>query len=179
MIVGLAELRQGIANKKMQDFAYNIVKYQKFKTSTAIKNINYDCSEKTKMLYFNAGVKYIKTKEREKYVPPTIYEYIDEALDKHIQPLTPSLQDERRVYAKKLVKKFTKKDDIPPVAKLDIIQKIQSKTDSNCEYGVKLSDTEIKICKNRDYAIGFAEGLKYLGKTDVKVITIKIGEISE
>lgn len=169
----LENLKEGLKAKNLMDIAIAIVKYQKFKTPIAISKMPNNIKEATKVNYFTLGCRYLKNREKSKYVPSTLYNCIDELLSKHLQPLTPSIEEQKRTYNRN----YTTKKAVPPVAKLDEIKR--PITSNNIEYGVKMSNTDIKIFKNRDLAIGFARGLTYCGKENIKVITMEIGDINE
>ena len=178
MIHGLETLKEDIREKQLRDFALAIVKYQNFKTSAAVKYINYNSSEVTIRNYFGCGVSYIKSngKIRHQNMPTGIFKFIDEYLAQHVQPLTPSKSDERKEY-KSRKNIYHGKNSIPPVAKLDIVRKpLIEKYD---DYGIKSPDGYVKICKSRDYAEGYMEALKDNGKIidEYKIIAIKISEV--
>ena len=173
MKTNFENLKQDLNKKKFIDLATAIVKYQKFKGKIAVQKMTgIAMSEATKANYFNLGCTYIKTKEKKKCVPTTLYKCLDEVVNKCIQPLTPSLEEQKSIYKRN----YTKKDATPPVAKLEIINKPIAT--SNIEYGVKF-DNNIMLMVNRDYALGFINGLKFCGKKNAKVITVEIGNINE
>lgn len=178
MIVGLENLKEDIRQKQLRDLALSIVKYQNFKTSAAIKNIKFVASQNTTKNYFGCGVSYIKSggKVKHKAIPSKIYDYIDEYLAQHVQPLTPSESDRRGEY-KQRKNRYHGKSAVPPVAKLDIVR--QPLTEKYDDYGIKSPDGYVKICKSRDYAEGYMEALKDNGKVvdEYKIIAIKISEV--
>lgn len=172
----LDNLDEGLKKKKFMDMATFIVKYQKFKTSVAVEKMkDIDIANTTKSSYFSLGCSYLKTKERKRTMPPILYKCIDEVVNKCIQPLTPSIEEERKIKKQN----YTKKEALPPVAKLDIVK--QPISTNNIEYGVKSGNT-IMLMPNREYALGFLAGLKNLNKEkeiDAKVVTVEIGDINE
>ena len=175
-MVTLENLKDELKKKKFMDLATMIVKYQKFKVCVAVKKMDgIDIKEATKALYFSMGCKYIKTKERIKTIPTTLYMCLDEVIAKCIQPLTPLVEEEKNLYKRD----YTKKKAIPPIAKLDIVK--QPVSTNNIEYGVK-SGNNIMLMLSRKYALGFLAGLKNLNKEkeiDAKVVTVELGDITE
>ena len=168
----LENLEQDLKKKNFMDLAMNIVKYQKFKTNIALKKFNVNFKDNTKSNYFGLGIMYLKNKERRKSIPTTLYNCIDECLEKHVQALTPSVEEERG----KIRRNYTRKSAIPPIAKLEIINKPVST--NNIEYGVKIGDM-ITLMPNREYARGFLAGIKSLKEVEAKVITVELGDINE
>ena len=79
-----------IQENKFRNLAENIVKYQKFRTSAIIAKIdNCGYTRSSMYNYINFGIQYINNGCKTRQAG-SIYKYIDEALAKHIQPLTPS-----------------------------------------------------------------------------------------
>ena len=171
MIVGLSELKEGIKKKQLFDFGFTIVKYQKFRTSLIAEKVKFEGTPATITNYINLGVSYIKNKTKHQRVPAAIYEGIDEALRTHVQPLTPLMREERRVYHRD----YSKKKNIPPVAKLDIVT---NPITAKFEYGIKFPDNSIKLCQSKDYASGYIDALKSLNKlSEYKLVAVEISDI--
>lgn len=143
----------------MRELAINTVKYQKFKTKAALSKFDYKLTYSTAANYFNLGISYIKTKLRSKAVGKKFYDYIEEALEQHVQPLTPSEDDRRREYNNV----YHKKDAHLPVK--DVLAEIQTeeKLTEKFEYGVRVKDT-VKIFKSREQADFFLEGVLFGGE---------------
>lgn len=178
MIHGLENLKEEVRQKQLRDFALAIVKYQNFKTKAALAHISYNSSKTTTENYFGCGVRYIKSNRKVKHnnIPLKIYDYIDEFLEQHVQPLTPSIKDTRSEYK---VRKniYHGKNSVPPVAKLQIVkQQITEKYDM---YGIKLPNGHIIPCKNEDYSAGYFAALRdsNVDTTDYKTILLKISEV--
>lgn len=174
---GFETLEEDLRKKKFMDIAKTIIQYQNFKNVIACSKMSDDLGKSTKNNYLNYGIKYLKKKTKVNLIPKILYQCLDEWQKKCLQPLTPSFEDRKIQY--NLKKKHEKKDAILPVNK--VIEDINTniRVTAEIKYGIKLNDEQILLMKNRDYALGFANGLKHCGKTDVKVITLEIGDISE
>lgn len=177
MTTNLENLKESLKMKKFYNMAEYIIKYQKFKSSVALTKMNnLDISNSTKINYFNFGVAYLKTGNKHRALPSTLYACIDELVAKHVQPLIPKIEEERQ--EKNWVKKFQKKEAVLPVSKLEIVNKPLT---TNIEYGVK-SNNNIMLMPSRDYALEFLAGLKKLNpnkEIEAKVVTVELGELSE
>lgn len=178
MIHGLENLKEEVRQKQLRDFALAIVKYQDFKTKIAVEHVNYDSSRETIENYFGCGVSYIKSnfKVKHRSIPPKIYDYIDEFIAQHVQPLTPSAADRRSEY-KQRKNIYHGKNAVPPIAKLEIVKKqITEKYDM---YGIKLPNGHIIPCKSEDYSAGYLAALRdnNIDTTDYKTILLKVSEV--
>lgn len=99
----LSELKD--VNLMMKSFTTDVVKYQNFKTKKFIEKFRdtyTTYADKTLANYFDAGVTYINTKIKRKLCGDKFYGYIDEALAQCVQPLTPSIEDKRRIIKKNI-----------------------------------------------------------------------------
>ena len=174
---GFETLEDDLRKKRFSDIAKIIIQYQNFKNVIVCSKMPDDLSKSTKNNYLNYGIKYLKDKTKVNLVPKILYQCLDEWQEKCLQPLTPSFEDRKVVYS--LRKKYEKKDAILPVNK--VIENINTniKITAKVEYGVKVNEETILLMQNKDYALGFVNGLKYCGKTDAKVITLEIGDINE
>ena len=155
------------ANETKMNIASWVFKYQKFRTKIALQHAPEGYSKSTLQNYFDYGLRYIKNGLKTGNYS-ALYSNIDTLIKKHTQPLTPSEID-ARVISKR---DYTKKNNIPPVAKLEIIQKPVS---AKFQYGIRSGD-EIRLCPSEDYAMGYLDCLKRNSDTDAKVITLEIGE---
>ena len=173
MIVGLENLKEEIKNKKLRDFALAIVKYQNFKTNVALPKINYDCSDNTKMSYFNCGISYLKTGVMHKGIPSKLYEYIDEFKKQCVQPLTPSILEQRQ--EKKARNKAAGLSAIPPVARLDIVK---MPLIEHFEYALKCNN-QFLLCRSKDFAEGYLEALKDKGENadNYKIVAVTVSDL--
>lgn len=160
--ITLENLPQRIKENRAKQFGENIVKYQNFKTNSIIAKIdNAGFSKSTLVSYINSGINYIKTgKKFSQY--GDFYRYIDEAIKKHVQPLTPSKDDKRLI-------RPVKKSCINPQMAKDVLK-------HNNQYAVQMKDN-IRLLNNLECAKAFADGLIFMGKTDAKIIKIKIEEV--
>lgn len=162
-----------MARKKIDDeifekLGYDIVKYQNFKTEAIVSKVDYPLAYSTLSKYIEYGIRYIKRKVRTGTTNPLLYTYIDKAIAEFVQPLTPGKYEKRNFYKVD----YTKKEQTPPVAKL---QMVHQPVIAEISYGVKLNDT-IKLFENKQQAILFAEGAKFTG-CDVSVVTVELGEV--
>ena len=162
-------------NMDLYEFAKNIVKYQNFKTSAALKLFEYKVSYTTALNYFNLGITYIKIKIKSKSIPMKIYEYIDDAIKKHIQPLTPKESEKRRVNKKM----FAKKEATLPIQNaLNEIRTEKTLTEK-FEYGVKYSDHDIKILNSKHDALIFLSGVSAVSNEFFKPILVSITKLED
>lgn len=168
MINTLADLPIKVKEHRMYEIAVEIVKLQNFKTNAAIKRLSLNLSDSTKRNYLENGIKYIQTgKMHTNYM--FLKKHIDKAIEEHVQPLTPSKENKRRIF------KTTqgKKEFIPPVAKLEIINKSLV---AKFEYGIRFGN-EIKLFNSKDEAKGFIQGVKYAGVFTGKLVEVEINEV--
>ena len=147
-----------------------IVKYQNYKTKSAIQYAPEGYTENSLANYMVAGQAYIKSKKRNR-VYNWMYPYLDKLIQQHIQPLTPSEAEKRRVYTFK--KDYTTKENIPPVAKLEIMQKPLT---AKFEYGIRFDDY-IKLFDSEEEAKGFNKGIEFSKGTPGKLVTVELGAI--
>ena len=78
------------------------------------------------------------------------------------------MADKKRVFSKD----YTVKENIPPVAKLEIIKKPLT---AKVIYGIRFDDT-IKIFDSEEEAKGFNKGIEFAGKESGKIVTVELGE---
>ena len=124
-----------------------------------------DLTLATRVNYVNGGVIYLKEGRKTCGITSSLCKALDRVVSECVQPLTPSKQDRRRVYDKK----FTRKDNTPPVAKLDIIKKPLT---AKLSYGVKIGDI-IKCFPSYDETSGFLKGLLYAGQKNGKMVSFE------
>lgn len=165
----LENLPLAVRQNRLKELAINIVKYQNFTTSAFINKIdNAGYNASTLKLMICYAIRYIKTGEKNKRAS-ALYPYIDEALKKHIQPLTPSKRDQRitRLKQKSI-----------PVQK--VLQHINDKAIEDKKYQIAVqTDDSIKLQDDLKHAEGFLDGLKFCGRTNVKIVKVKIEEVNE
>ena len=90
-VTTLENLPDIVRENKMKQLGENIVKYQKFKISAILNKIDYaGLSKSTLNSYITSGINYIKTGKKYKQYG-SYYKYIDEAIERHVQPLTPEV----------------------------------------------------------------------------------------
>lgn len=191
-IKGLENLDEKIRINRLRNLGENIVKYQYFKTTEIIKIIdNAGYKEETLRSYVNSGINYINTgKKFQQYC--NFYQYIDDAIKRCVQPLTPKDNQKRQPHFNRYIRKTTsvpKEMNVPVVNVLSKIACEAVKTEniksSKCDviptgtmYGVKM-DKNIRIAETILEAKSFREGLSFMGKTDAKIIEISFREVDE
>ena len=163
---------QEARKQKLKKVAEDIVKYQNFQASIACEKMNTNLAKSTKMNYITCGRYYIKTGNKYKgnVVGNNFYLYLQEAIDKHIQPLTPAFNERKR----EIKKDYTKKASTPPIKKI-----IEQKGDltTKIEYGIK-TENKVILELDENNARAFLRGLKFL-KSDInaKLVTVELTEI--
>lgn len=161
----LENLPQKIRENRLMQFGENLVKYQNFKTNSVIAKIdNAGFSKGTLVSYVNSGINYIKTGRKFSQYGD-FYKYIDIALKKCVQPLVPSAEDKRLIRPYK--RHCINEKPIGIVEKVEVI---------NTQYAVKM-ENNIRLLGNLECAKAFLDGLSFMGKTDAKIIRIKIEEV--
>ena len=168
----LETLKDDLKEKAIKDFAYNIVKYQKFITKVAVGKFEHAYSKTTACNYFDAGLKYLRTGNTfNANYNKKLYTYIDEAVANHVQPLIPKKDEERQI------KKgyYARKENNPPITKLAVVKKPLT---AKISYGVQINDN-IVVCKTEDEARAFLRGMRFLSRKDEvgKLVTLEIEEI--
>lgn len=169
----MMKIEQDFAKKDLSVFkkqpleliAKQIVQYQNYKTSAALKLINrMSYSEASLNTFFNKGRLYLKTGN--KYAKcGNLYSYIDDWTEKHIQPLVPK-PEEKYEYKPKVRKNNNKEK---------IIIKIPQKLTENFEYGVKI-ENKVYIFNTEKECEAFIQGIKLFSDDDTKIVHIKIEE---
>lgn len=168
----LETLKDDLQQKAIKDFAYNIVKYQKFITKIAVDKFEHAYSKTTACNYFDAGLKYLRTGNTfNANYNKNLYIYIDDAVANHVQPLTPSKNEERQVRKSY----YTRKENNPPITKIEVVKKPLT---AKINYGVQINDN-IVVCKTEDEARAFLRGMRFLSRKDEvgRVVTLEIGEV--
>ena len=134
-----------------------IVKYQKFTTNKVLEKFieqNLLYSKATATSYINYGIAYIMYGTKHYAVPKKIYNAIDECIAKHIQPLTPSEKDKRRI----IKNKYQKKDAVLPVQK---IPEVKTELTEKFEYGVRI-DNRIILFSTENGMNEFVRNIKFV-----------------
>lgn len=162
--LALADLSKYDEIQRRNNLARDIIKYQNFKAEIAISKINSNgLSRATLLNYFRAGKLYIRDNTKRKNISNSLYEALDTMVAQHVQPLTPSKEEQGKTYninAKQIVKV-----SIPAIdTKKPLTEKI--------EYGVRL-DGMIKLFKDDVEANLFIDGAKYAGK-DLELLSVVV-----
>lgn len=192
-VTTLENLPEAVRQNRLRNLAENIVKYQHFKSKEIIKNIDTGGYSQFALTYYiYHGINYIEKGVKNKKCG-NLYKYIDEAMARHVQPLTPK-QDQKRVCRIKRKQKI-EKDTVLPINKTleDIYKKAvetnnskTQKTIDTIKNTIKIKTSEIfavqmdkniRLQNNIEEASAFLDGLSFMGKTDAKIIKIKIEEI--
>ena len=164
-MVELSNLQKEMDQKKMYDVATVIRKYQDYKVSIAVEKLSNTLSLATKKNYLSAGTSYIKTGKKQNCIPTGLYRALDKVLEECVQPLRPSNEEKRREWKRD----FTKKDNIPPVARM---KAVKNPITVKIKYGVKVEDS-VRLLTSYDEAAGFLKGLKYMGNTLGKLVSFE------
>ena len=167
----MGDLPRVIQENRIKQLAYEIVKYQNYKVKYATANLPGDLASSTKANYFICGVKFIKNGTKNKIVPVQLYEYITEAMNKHVQPLTPK-ESERRVERNI---NYTKRNVEHPAQKvLEIIKNQSPKV-----YAVKLDNTLV-IQNTLNDARAFSSGINFLNpNSNASIVQLEITEVKD
>lgn len=156
----LDNLPNVVRENKLKNLAENIVKYQKFKTNAIISKIGTCGYTKSSIYnYINFGIQYINNNRKERQ-GGSLYKYIDEAISKHIQPLTPK-ENERR-----LRQNFVE----PPIVK--VLETINKKKTA---FVVKFNNNAL-MYEGKDEAEAFKQGLYFAG-ISANIVEIKYEEV--
>lgn len=145
--------------------AKQIVQYQNYKRSVALKLINrMSYSESSLNSFFTKGRLYLKTGN--KYAKAgNLYKYIDSWTEKHIQPLVPKPEEK---YEYKPKAKTNNKQE-------KITIKIPQKLTENIDYGVKI-ENKIYIFDTEKECKAFIQGIKLFSNNEAKIVHIKLEE---
>ena len=165
MIQQIKNLPKQLNEQKLYEMAVTIRKYQNHKTSIAASKLDENLTLATRKNYVTWDVTYLKDGKKVPGISGALCEALDKVKSECIQPLTPSESERRRTYNKK----FTRKDNIPPVAKLDIVKKPLI---AKLSYGVRIEDS-IKCMPSYDEAVGFLKGIKYMGDTNSTLVSFE------
>ena len=161
----LANLTEELRNKRMENVAVAIRKYQDYKPSIAISKLDNSLSESTRRNYYTFGVTYIKTGKKHNAIPVSLYDAIDKVMKECVQPLRPSLEEKKREYKKS----YTKKNATPPIARLDIVKK---QLTAKLSYGVRVEDS-VKCFNSYDESVGFLKGIRFMGNKTAKMVSFE------
>ena len=166
----LKTLKEDLRKKQWSEIAEDLIKYQNYKTGVAIRHIRGDVSDTTKKNYITSARYYLRTgkKYESVNVGTALFEALDEALKKHVQPLTPKQEEQARLLG---VRKpnYTKKD-----AEVPITQVIPKKITSKFEYGVKYGKL-IYLQDSEKEAQIFLERIKATGNS-ASIVSVEINE---
>lgn len=110
--------------------------------------------------YISAGRSYIKTGVRTKCGGNNFYEALDSMLAQHVQPLTPSKDEQIRIYNKK------EKSPTVSIPDIDTSKPMIEKF----EYGIRLNGM-IRLFNDESEAKLFIDGAKFAGK-DLELLSV-------
>ena len=161
----LKNLPKQLNEQKLYEMAKIIRKYQNHKTSIAASKLDENLTFLTRKNYVTWGVAYLKDGKKAPGISNALCKALDRVKSECIQPLTPSESEKRRTYNGK----YTKKNAVPPVAKLDIVKKPLT---AKVSYGVKIGDI-IKCFPSYDETSGFLKGLLYAGQKNGKMVSFE------
>ena len=146
-----------------------IVKYQKFTTNKVLEKFeeqNLLYKKATAISYINYGIAYIMYGTKHYAVPKKIYNAIDECIAKHIQPLTPSENDKRRINNNK----YQKKDAVLPVQKLP---EVKTELTEKFEYGVRI-ENRIILFSTENGMSEFVKNVKFINPNEkIQAVTVE------
>ena len=145
--------------------AKQIVQYQNYKTSVALKLINkMSYSEASLNSFFTKGRLYLKTGNKNAKCG-NLYNYIDNWTEKHIQPLVPKPEEKYDYRPKTNVKNKQEKT----------VVKEPKKITEKFDYGVKI-ENKVYIFDTEKECEAFIQGTKLFSNDNVKIVHIKIEE---
>lgn len=173
-ITTLQNLDEKIRENRLKNLAINIVKYQNFKTNCIISKIeNAGCTKNTLLTYINCGIIYLQSNKKYNKIPKQIYEYIDEALNKHIQPLTPKESEKRQARIG-----CNRKPICKPSTSLSGLNafNLPKQITETFDYGVKVGNN-IRIFDSEKDAKSFCDSFKFFSNESIKLIEIKFSEV--
>lgn len=158
-----------LSDEQIKNRAYEIVRYQNFKTKIALKKMNCTMPKLT----FDSGVAYIKRGTVNKAVLSTrLIKEIDNYLNKCVQPLTPMHSERRVIFSKK----YQQKDAKPPVSNLEIVN---NPVTSKFKYGVQIGHC-IKVLDSEKEARGFIKGAKFVNKSIIaNLVELELNKVEE
>ena len=161
--LALADLKTYHEDQKWRTLAKEIVQYQNFRAAKACKKISGDWQLGTKKNHFNIGLRYMRNKIRDGHMGNKFYNFIDEAIQQHVQPLTPSISDKAHP---------RKPRSTQPVERphFDIPKQLTQPF----EYGIRYKNN-IAIA-DEQAATNFINICKSLGIDGVRVVTITVEE---
>ena len=159
--------------RKLEKCAELIVKYQKFRTNFVLEQINkanIDLARPTLFNYVNYGISYILYGKKSRAIPENLYRNIDRFIETHLQPLTPSEENKRRI----IRKKYTEKDTILPIEK---IPEIKAKITQDFEYGIKIDNRIILFTSEKEME-QFIKNLRFVNpEIELKAVTVSYDKL--
>lgn len=162
--LALADLKTYQQDQNLRTLAKDIVRYQLFRVKSVIHKLSGEFTATTKYSYFKVGVRYIKDGSKKPRISHKLYDFIDEAIQQCVQPLTPSKQDRAREY-KRRQKVEVKQPQI------DVPQQLTQPF----EYGIR-KDDKIIVMKDDHAANEFLNNCRSLGIDGVRLITLTVEE---
>ena len=166
--MNLQELPKNFAENRNELMAKWIIKYQDYKSKAALYYAPKGYTTSSLINYHQNGIQYIKNGKKNKMYN-WLYPYIDKFIKEHLQPLTPSLAEKRKVYANNP----TSKEAVLPIQKLECVSKHIT---AKIQYGVKFDDF-IKLFESEEEAKGFNKGIEYAKGTTGRVVTVEIEDV--
>lgn len=167
MITTLENLPNVYKKSNIEKMASWIIKYQNFSTKAALKYAPEGYTLASLKNYFSKGLSYMNKNLKDKRYN-SLYDKMDVYMRAHLQPLTPSNDEVRRV----IKRGYHHKEATPPIATMTLVKKPIS---VKVIYGVQLEDT-IKIFDSEDAANWFNKGIEYVKGIAGKVVTVELGE---
>ena len=170
----LENLTQKVQENRLNNLAINIVKYQNFKSSEIIRIIdNAGYSKSTLLSYINNGIGYLTNNKKNKKCG-RLYEFIDEAVAKHTQPLMPKDYQKRGITRGIRTFNNNKVQTKTDIAPFETIRKIE--ITKELIYAVQM-DKNLRIQNSLKEAESFLEGLSFMGNTNAKIVKLDIEEL--
>lgn len=147
-----------LKENNLKRLAEIVVKYQKFKTFRIYKEVlkieSLELGKSTLNNYINYGISYLKYGKKTHCVSQNLYEYIDDCVERCVQPLTPSASEARRV----LERKYTGKEVTHPIEKVPVIKLPLT---SKFIYGIRTDNRIITFDKESEMQ-EFMQNLSYI-----------------
>lgn len=166
----LDNLTEKVRENRLRNLAKNVVQYQDFKTKAIIRKIdNAGYSESTLRFYIDKGISYIKNGKRHRELG-NFTEYIDEYINKCIQPLTPSKYDKRKFIARNFPITETTCTPNSPVQM--VLNKLNNK---NYKIAVQTGNL-LCMVDGEDQANGFMQCLQVFNK-EGQIVRIIVEEL--
>lgn len=169
----MKEALDDLKQKRFDNIAETIVKYQNYKNSIAISKMDNSLGKSTRTNYLIYGIRYIRTGYKSDIVPKSLYLGLDKCLKNCISPLRPSNSEKKQAHKEY---DYTKKENKPPVSRLKMVQKPVTE---KFTYGIKIGD-KIVLQKSELEAKAFLNGAKFVDNAntlDIKLVSVNWDEV--